>query len=366
MKNILIFINSLGGGGAEKALINFLSILDPNEYLIYLVSLKGGVYESKIPQYVKYKKIIRAKNERVGNFLSKVLQHMPKKIFNKLFLNYKVDLKVAYMEGMPTKAIWFDKSCKTLSFVHCDVSRSNPLKPFYKSKTQCLNEYENFTRVCFVSESAKEGFFRSVGRLDNAAVVHNIVDVDDILQRGKERVELDYQTKGLKCIAVGRLSKEKGFLRLLEAICILEKIYSFELWILGEGPERSALEAIIEKKAIKSVKLIGFVSNPYPYIKKADLLVCSSFFEGYSTVANESLILGVPILTTECAGMNEITESGKYGFVVNNDDAALVGGLKDVLEHPEKIGKLKNLLNQKHHATNIEEYKKMLTEILGK
>ena len=72
-------------------------------------------------------------------------------------------------------------------------------------------------------------------------------------------------------------------------------------------------------------------------LKNANLFVCSSIFEGYSTVVKECLLLGVPVLTTDCAGMDEMLENGKYGIVVPNNDQALLEGLEKFLANPHVV-----------------------------
>ena len=66
-------------------------------------------------------------------------------------------------------------------------------------------------------------------------------------------------------------------------------------------------------------------------MKKADLFICSSISEGYSTAVTEAMILGLPVLTTDCAGMNEILDDGKYGMIVPNSEQALEDGMRKIL-----------------------------------
>lgn len=96
--------------------------------------------------------------------------------------------------------------------------------------------------------------------------------------------------------ASGRLVRQKGFDRLVTACRYLaQEGFSFHLWILGEGPERKTLERMIAEGNLQGrISLLGQLENPYPYVKAADWLVCSSRSEGYSTVISESLILARP------------------------------------------------------------------------
>ena len=82
------------------------------------------------------------------------------------------------------------------------------------------------------------------------------------------------------------------------------------------------------------VSLPGFTPNPYSIIKGHDLFVCSSRAEGYSTAVTEALILGLPVITTDCSGMRELLgENNEYGVVVQNDEESLYNGIKKFLEN---------------------------------
>jgi glycosyltransferase involved in cell wall biosynthesis len=115
----------------------------------------------------------------------------------------------------------------------------------------------------------------------------------------------------------------------------LEKDFNFQLWIVGEGDERKKLEELIRERDIRSVSLLGYQTNPYSFMSKADLYVCSSIYEGYSTVVTEALTLALPVLTTDCAGMNEILDGGEYGMIVSNTEEALKEGLTRFLSSPD-------------------------------
>ena len=75
----------------------------------------------------------------------------------------------------------------------------------------------------------------------------------------------------------------------------------------------------------------GFMENPYPFMREADLLVCSSIFEGYSTFMTEGVILGKPIVTTDVSGMRELLGDSERGLITENDDEAFLNGMRRML-----------------------------------
>ena len=157
----------------------------------------------------------------------------------------------------------------------------------------------------------------------------------------QEDIPIDLSENALNLCAVNRLFAVKGFDRLIKAFERLRNtglIDAVRLYILGNGPERETLEQLIVENGLSDhIKLLGFDPNPYKYVSKMDLFVCTSYREGYSTATTEAIALGVPVFTTDCSGMDEILDGGKFGMIVPNEDEAIYEGLKDLLSHRERI-----------------------------
>lgn len=122
----------------------------------------------------------------------------------------------------------------------------------------------------------------------------------------------------------------------------------------------------MREQNLSNVTLMGFQSNPYKYVSKMDLFVCSSYREGFSTAVTESIILNVPVITTDVSGMDEILLDGEYGLIVPNDTDALYNGLKDLIMHPQKIELYKKRLmerSKKNARNNVEQYESFLDNL---
>jgi glycosyltransferase involved in cell wall biosynthesis len=120
-----------------------------------------------------------------------------------------------------------------------------------------------------------------------------------------------------RIIAVGTLKQVKRFDRLIEAFARLPDSAA-RLLILGEGEERPALEALADRLGVRDrLDMPGFVPEPAPLLRKADLFVLSSDYEGFGNVVVEAMEQGVPVVSTDCpSGPREILEDGKYGTLV--------------------------------------------------
>ena len=134
----------------------------------------------------------------------------------------------------------------------------------------------------------------------------------------------------------------------------------YELWILGEGWARPKLEELIDKYNLTNVKLLGFKENPYKYIKQGDLFVCSSINEGFSLVIAEAMILGLPVISTNCSGPNELLNFGEYGYMVENNEEALYKGLKEIISNDEKLKYYKKKSSERVYFFN---YKNRISDI---
>lgn len=328
MKKVLFLINTLSGGGAEKVLVDLVNILPISQYQVTIVTLYGGIHEKRLPNNVTYRCLIKSSNSFIRKwgviFFCKMV---PYKLFARLFLRGEYDVKVAYLNGFPTRVLAEDpdKNARKITFVHSDFSKYYGMEKIYKTREDCLKEYKAFDEVCFVAKAAKDGFFSSIGKLDNAKVVHNVIDVETVRQLSLQPIDEKYETRGLRIITVGRLVKVKAFERLINISSYLKQSdIEHEIWILGEGELHGELETMIKKQGVSEhVKLLGFKSNPYQYVINADLYVCSSLYEGYSTSVAEALALGIPVLTTQCSGMDEILHDGEFGTIVKNEEEKL-------------------------------------------
>jgi len=138
-------------------------------------------------------------------------------------------------------------------------------------------------------------------------------------------------------ISVARLSPEKDFDTLLEAFSLLRRAMSVRLLVLGDGPDRGRLERrAMDLKIDADIDWMGMVANPLPFVRDADALVLSTFYEGLPTVLIEALYVGTtPVATDAPGGIREILEDGRYGYIVPMQDAqALSEGMLKALHQP--------------------------------
>jgi glycosyltransferase involved in cell wall biosynthesis len=169
--------------------------------------------------------------------------------------------------------------------------------------------------------------------------VYNIVD--DALSRSRLQDPVDHPWMVNKrvpvLVAAGRLAPWKGFADLIGAMTLLASKRRVRLLILGDGPLRTDLQALIDARSLgEVVQLVGYVENPLKYFARADVFVLSSHVEGLPNVLVEAMMCGCTPVSTDCpTGPREVLQGGKYGYLVPMcDPVAMAAGIEKALDHP--------------------------------
>lgn len=329
MIKILFFIPTLTGGGAEKVLCNLVNNMDKSQFDITVQTIEQCKPEKFLADGIHYKAVNRCKTafgRKIFFYWFRLCAEL--KLAYRFFVKDNYDIEVAYLETIATKIIAqsCNKSAAKIAWVHCDLS----LKANTTGNNKKLrNQYAAFDRIVCVSHAAQRGFHKLFGANFATTVLHNVIDDEKILELANQEVNENQNIFEKRLIAVGRLSLQKNFKYLIDTCGNLRDAgYQFHLSILGEGPERENLEKQIENLNLtENIELRGFCENPYPYMKNADIIVCSSLYEGLSTVIQEALILGKPVVTTPCTGMKELLGDSEYGLIAEDSENGLFNAL---------------------------------------
>lgn len=357
-KKILFLINSLRDGGAEKILVDIVNHLDPNKYDIEVrLIYKRGIYFDRLNRNVKLSFISGEIGTTHAKVVSRLLPILNSEILHRIFIHDKYDIEVAFLEGYATKIIaGAPKGVKKIAWVHCDVTKTEWINGVYRTDDQFSNCYRKIDEAICVSQSVKEAFIERFGKVTKLIVKYNPVDNKKIKELCQEKISLQSNADKITLVSIGRMTYPKRFIRLLAAVNnLLKQGYKIELWILGDGEERKELESFVKEQEIQdAVTFTGFLENPYPYIRQADLYVCSSIYEGFSTATTEALVLGTPVLTTDVSGMREMLGDSEYGLITENDDLAFENGLKTLLNNPELLKHYREMAQKRSSYFEME------------
>ena len=332
---ILFFIHDLMHGGAEKVLVNLANNLPPEHYDVTIATMFDvGVNRQFIASHVHYHGGF--KHLFPGNSI--LFRYIPRAWLWKKLMPGEYDLAVAYLEGTTTRVLaGFPHASKCIAWVHGE-QKANSMRRGFRSMSEVRQVYDSYDHIVCVSQGVKDNFLSLCPTNTSVSVLYNVNETDRIIAGGKETVEDSrFRTDWPTLIGVGRIIPGKGFLRLarIHQRLLMDGI-QHRIYVLGVGDQQREIEAYCKEHHLESTFIfLGYETNPYKYISKCSAFVCSSFAEGFSTAATEAIVLGVPVITTEVAGMKELLgENNEYGIIVPNDEEALYQGLKKLLTTP--------------------------------
>jgi glycosyltransferase involved in cell wall biosynthesis len=140
-------------------------------------------------------------------------------------------------------------------------------------------------------------------------------------------------------LGVGSLTVFKDFPTLIRAFAIVRSRRPCRLAILGEGNDRAELEALVASLGLQAdTYMPGFVDNPFAWMRRADVAVCSSLTEGCPNALMQALACGTAVVSTDCAGgCSEILEGGRWGRLVPVGDArAMADSIETTMNSGER------------------------------
>lgn len=338
MKKILFLIGSLEGGGAEKVLVDTANSMDPEKYQITVQALfAGAVHKNKLSNKIRYKAIITCKNIWLRKAIGKVLFFVlgPRFTYNACIRD-DYDYEIAFLEGLPTKVLAYSTNTKAKKYawVHTDLIAHPGSYNAFGSERREGDAYRRFDKVFCVSKAVEEVFIRKYGYSGTpTSVVYNILDDREIQEASREKACLPTDIR--PCfVSVGRLIEAKGYDRLLRIHKrLIDEGHIHSLLIIGDGDLRGELQRYIDENHLENTAfLLGYQENPHKYVARADLFVCSSYVEGFSTAISEAVICGTPVLGTDVSGNREPEEAPRCSVVVENNEQALYEAICKVLD----------------------------------
>lgn len=249
---------------------------------------------------------------------------------------------------------------KKIAFLHCDYVRSGANTPDNNKM------YAQFDRIAACSQGCADSFITVNPLLrDKVIVVPNCHRFDQIRELA-EKSPVELQKGTVNIVTVARLGSEKGVGRAVQVLAGLgEKRERIHYYIVGDGIQRGMIEQAIDREGLRDyITLCGMLSNPYGYIRAADLLLIPSYSEAAPLVIGEAACLGTPILSTETTSAREMIEMTGYGWVCENTEEAMTKALDQLLSNPAILGRLQHSLLEKHsdNQVAVELFDKLVSE----
>lgn len=371
-KTKLLFIyGPLGGGGAERVLIDLLSHLDYSRYEVDLcLIVNGGILLPEVPSQVTviplwesynwyYKIAYRSSIWFRSNYLFKRV--LKKK------LTKKYDTEISFLEGMPLKLhALMDTNAKKITWVHCDLFNFHYTEHQFAPGEE-LAAYNKMDVVVAVSNDAMDAFNQRFPTCTvDKKVIYNPIDTDKILRMAKE--ETLAKKECITIVTVGRLTAPKKLDRIIRLAQRFKKegvAVCFQ--IIGDGELKEDLLLLRKELDVEDrVELLGFQKNPFPYIQNADMMLLCSGYEGFGLVVCEAMCLGVPVVSTKTAGPTEIIDHNQYGLLCGHDDESIYQAVKQMIDQPELRKTYHNAGLKRAEDFNVRKTVAEFDQLIGK
>ena len=367
MKKILFLIHDLGHGGAEKVLVNLVNHMDPVRFDITVTVLfGGGVNEQFLAPHIHFKKVFP--RSIPGN--SHLMKLLTPRQLHRMCVKERYDIEVSYLEGPSARIISGcpDSDTKLVSWIHVEQHTRAVAAKAFRSFAESQQCYQRFHHTVCVSQYVKKDFLSLYPEVGNVSVLYNTNETEQILLQKDEPAEDGvFSDSEFRLIGVGKLMPIKGFDKLARIHKRLrDNGYPVHSYVLGEGPERSRIEAYLQENHLQdSFTLLGYRTNPYKYVSKCNLFVCASTAEGFSTAATEALIVGTPVCTVDVSGMKEMLgENDEYGVVTENSEEALYQGIKRLLDDPVLLAHYRQKAQERGKMFSTENTVRAVEELL--
>ena len=347
MKHILFINGHLNAGGVERSLVDILKHMDYTKYTVDLLLLEDtGDYASELPPEVKV--LFRDIHHTYGSFASSIRRCIVahdwmclrlrflfllqkffgacalKRVATILLGKHHYDCVIGFRPGI----------CSDLAAYSVQTDRKITWWHHGEFNVDCAaygDMCSKMNAVAVVSQSCKAMLQEKLPELESKLVcIPNMLDAVAI---GQKAGNSPYTGDMLHIVSVGRLAPEKHFENIIPVAKTLRDMGTDFVWhIVGDGPERSQLETLIAENNLKDhVILDGSKTNPYPYMKYADLFVHPSYVESQGLTVLEAMALDVPCVVTKSLGPCEFIEDGVNGLLTEQSPESLAEEVLSIL-----------------------------------
>jgi glycosyltransferase involved in cell wall biosynthesis len=321
-KHICIFPDQLDNGGIGRYAINLAEALLAQEIKVDLfVTAENGKLHAQRPKDARLFVGGGSTKKSFWSLFNYLRNETPDLLITAPAHIDILAVLVNTLAGQPSQQVITIHTARSAD----DMVGKARLKVLYDNLSRILYPFSR--HVVAVSEAvAKDS--RDFFGLKNVKVIYNPVVTPSLYTKSQDKPQhpfYEHKTAPV-LLAIGRLTTQKDFGTLLRAFALIRKQRAAKLLILGEGEDRTLLENLAQELNItQDLSMPGFVDNPYPYIREADVLISSSAWEGLPTVLIEALALGTPVVATDCpGGSSEILMQGKYGELVEMKNPTLL------------------------------------------
>lgn len=369
MEKILYIVDDINYNSGAKAVTLFQMRQLVNEYDIYLFSLTCPLEKIDflkddhiLDDYIwhiteiyaeSFKKAMKSKKYSIAQKLSRILYAASLRLgAGDLYFNHLIEKRlIPIFEKFETVVVVSEasklrvlvsnlKHPKKVQWIHTDYARWSQFSEWSKAVTRNDKSiYLKYDTVVVLSEFCKRGMIQKLPDIaEKIIVIPNLVNGDRILKLAEQSVNINIKSNELQLVTVARIDREKRIDKVLElALLLQQKGIAFKWYIIGDGPEREELERKAKEKLLDlQVIFVGYMENPYSIMKRCQVMVLLSKYEGTPVTIDEAMVLGLNVVAPRVGGISEQLElyAAKYLIDPENLDDCIMGILQKNIRQP--------------------------------
>lgn len=352
-RKVVFILPSLKAGGAERVISYIAARLREDLFEVKLIVLgfeKDAVYDTgSLPtQYLEKSRLITS----IVPLFKIIFNERPHIVFSTIgHVNMAMGL--------------FSIFFKKIKFIGREASVMSQMNQFTNFNSKILKNltrvlYGHLTRIVCQSEDMRLDCIQYFGLQPS-----NLVVINNPLTYVPTIVEGSVAKEGIKFITIGRLSEEKGYLRIIDGLSKI-KDYDFTYTIVGSGPQENIIKDKIKINGLDNkIRFIPYTSEVLEELKKHDFFLQGSFVEGFPNALLESCSVGTPVIAFNVpGGTKEIVENRINGFLVENESefCTILSKINEINNFQRKD--VAATVTSKFNAHNIiSQYESLLSTI---
>jgi glycosyltransferase involved in cell wall biosynthesis len=351
---LLVTTSDLVGRGSEREIANLLAWLPRDRFKISLC-LWRDVFEYPCPADVPVTILDKTEPWHIIRTIDRLARHIDKEkpdvVFSQLnYVNTATGFSLIRARHRPA---WIPRFAG-----NPQVEIRWPVLPWTRQSLK------RATRVAGCSPSVAGSISKHLFVPTNKTIsLPNVVDGNAIEQASLNSCPVDRPADKKVIVTVGGLVDQKDHFLLIDAFADLQRPDA-ELWIVGKGNGLDVERRRAAQRGIATqVRWLGFQSNPHVIVRAADLFVLSSRYEGLPNALLEAMIIGTPVVSTDCRfGPADLIEPGQTGWLVPvQDRSSLSAAMKEAIDHPAEARRRAELARDRigkrfHSPKVVEEY----------
>ena len=338
-KKVLFFMWSFSlGGGAEKILSTIVSNLDLDKYQIDILEMehfdKG--YEA-VPEGVRILKPYKKK--KYGRLVEAILWRLRiyfPYLVRKWLIKDDYDIEVSFTIMNPAFPFSKRKEVKKIAWIHGSIEAFLEENQSHYRKNH-FEQLSHADKIIAISKKTRESIETVYPMFKNKIqTIYNGYDFTSLFEKSQEVAPVTLEQNSI-CV-IGRLEDLKGTDRVLEVFNTLQQELSdVHLYYIGSGEQEKFLKEEVERLKLQNkVHFLGYQKNPYSILKQAKVLLSLSKQEGFSGAVVEAVTLGIPFVSSNVGGAEELSAEGQFGEVIESDQEA-INALKGYISGDKRI-----------------------------